>query len=184
MQAACFLQDISTLPVWVQSITWQKYTWQQSRQSHRPLKKLQDIKQVSKHLFYFTTFFFVPPLRHDPQNSQSGKKSHWLLVSELLFLVNLDGFFSVMRGSREGKKSSNDRWKEPAESVKACFSFVLTLCCRISSAASVTLRTAAGRRSENDEDGSGKTRLDCIWKQNQSRRCRGQNLPAVLWRLN
>lgn len=133
-------------------------------------------------LLYYFLFRVSPPAW--PPEFTEWKKSNWLLVSELLFLVNLYGFFSVMRGSREGKKSSNDRWKEPAESVKACFSFVLTLCCRISSAASVTLRTAAGRRSENDEDGSGKTRLDCIWKQNQSRRCRGQSLPAVLWRLN
>lgn len=115
-----------------------------------------------------------------------GEQSNWLLVSELLFLANLDVFFLVMGGKVvRGKKSSNDRWKEPAESVRACFSFVLTLCCRISLAASVTLRTAAARRSENDEDGRGKkTRLDCIWKQSQSRRCHGQNLPTVLWRLN
>lgn len=76
-------------------------------------------------LLYYFLFRASPPAW--PPEFTEWKKSNWLLVSELLFLVNLYGFFSVMRGSSEGKKvvmtgerSQLSQWKPASHLCWPC----------------------------------------------------------------
>lgn len=78
------------------------------------------------------------------QQDSWRKNSHralWLKASELLFLATFHFFLW-----RQAEKK-NDRRKEPAESVWAWFSFVLTLHYRTPSLVSLTLYTAGWSRA-------------------------------------